>query len=77
MNKKWYVVHVNTGFEDKIRKIIEDTIALQREDLSVEEVLLPTETIVETQKGGKKKTSVRKFFPGHMTGTLFNTCCFF
>ena len=66
MEKKWYVVHVNTGFEDKIKKIIDDAVLLNRGNISVDEVLLPTETIVETQKGGKKKTSVRKFFPGYI-----------
>ena len=66
MSKKWYVVHVNTGFEDKIKTILEDSIELGRANISVEEVLLPTEKIVETQAGGKKKTSVRKFFPGYI-----------
>jgi transcriptional antiterminator NusG len=66
MEKKWYVVHVNTGFENKIKVIIDDNIENNRSNISVEEVLLPTETIVEAQKGGKKKTSVRKFFPGYI-----------
>ena len=66
MNKKWYVVHVNTGYENKIKGLIEENIENNRANISVEEVLLPTETVVETQKGGKKKTSVRKFFPGYI-----------
>ncbi len=66
MEKKWYVVHVNTGFENKIKLIIDDNIENNRSNISVEEVLLPTETVVEAQKGGKKKTSVRKFFPGYI-----------
>ena len=65
MEKKWYVVHVNTGFENKIKVIIDDNIENNRSNISVEEVLLPTETVVEAQKGGKKKTSVRKFFPAY------------
>ena len=66
MEKKWYVVHVNTGFENKIKVIIDDNIENNRSNISVEEVLLPTETVVEAQKGGKKKTSVRKFFLGYI-----------
>ena len=66
MEKKWYVVHVNTGFENKIKIIVDDNIENNRSNISVEEVLLPTETVVEAQKGGKKKTSVRKFFPGYI-----------
>lgn len=67
MKSKWYVVHVNTGFEERVKKYIEEKKEIDKEtgDL-VEEVLLPTETIVEAQKGGKKKTSVRKFFPGYI-----------
>ena len=55
MEKKWYVVHVNTGFENKIKVIIDDNIENNRSNISVEEVLLPTEAVVEAQKGGKKK----------------------
>lgn len=67
MSSKWYIVHVNTGFEDRVKSQIEDRLTKkQYEHLNVEEILVPTETIVETQKGGKKKTSVRKFFPGYI-----------
>lgn len=67
MKSKWYVVHVNTGFEDRVKKFIEENKGANKGvDESIEEVLLPTETIVEAQKGGKKKTSVRKFFPGYI-----------
>lgn len=67
MKSKWYVVHVNTGFEDRVKKFIEENKGANKEVTeSIEEVLLPTETIVEAQKGGGKKTSVRKFFPGYI-----------
>ncbi len=60
------MVHTNTGFEDRVKTFIEDRV--KSEDLSglISEVLIPTETIVEPMKGGKKKTSVRKFFPGYI-----------
>ena len=66
MNSKWYVVHVNTGFEQRVKSLIEDNLEVNKLSGLIEEVLVPTENIVETQKGGKKKTSVRKFFPGYM-----------
>lgn len=67
MSSKWYIVHVNTGFEDRVKTQIEEKLTKgPYKHLEVEEVLVPTETIVETQKGGKKKTSVRKFFPGYI-----------
>jgi transcriptional antiterminator NusG len=66
MNNRWYVIHTNTGFEDRVKSYIEDRAPLEGFEDQVEEVLVPTETIVEPVKGGKNKTSVRKFFPGYI-----------
>ncbi len=66
MNNRWYVVHTNTGFEDRVKSYIEDRAVVEGFEDQVTEVLVPTETIVEPVKGGKKKTSVRKFFPGYI-----------
>ncbi len=67
MPSKWYIVHVNTGFEERVRTQIENGInSIGNENVSIEEVFIPTETVVETQKGGRKRTSVRKFFPGYV-----------
>ncbi|MEM7008221.1 MAG: transcription termination/antitermination protein NusG [Thermodesulfobacteriota bacterium] len=66
MNIRWYVVHTNTGFEDRVKSYIEDRAVVEGFQDEVAEVLVPTETIVEPVKGGKKKTSVRKFFPGYI-----------
>jgi len=66
MENRWYVVHTNTGFEDRVKSYIEDKVVVEGFEDQVTEVLVPTETIVEPLKGGKKKTSVRKFFPGYI-----------
>jgi len=66
MENRWYVVHTNTGFEDRVKSYIEDRVVIEGFEDEVTEVLVPTETIVEPLKGGKKKTSVRKFFPGYI-----------
>lgn len=66
MENRWYVVHTNTGFEDRVKSYIEDRVVVEGFEDQVTEVLVPTETIVEPLKGGKKKTSVRKFFPGYI-----------
>lgn len=66
MLSKWYVVHINTGYEERVKTLIEENIESGVLESLIEEVLLPTEKVVETQKGGKKKTSVRKFFPGYI-----------
>ncbi len=66
MDNRWYVVHTNTGFEDRVKSYIEDRAVAEGFQDQVSEVLIPTETIVEPVKGGKNKTSVRKFFPGYI-----------
>jgi len=66
MNTRWYVIHTNTGFEDRVKTYIEDRMAVEGFEDQVSEVLVPTETIVEPMKDGKKKTSVRKFFSGYI-----------
>jgi len=66
MADRWYVIHTNTGFEDRVKSYIEDRLIPEGFQDQVYEVLVPTETIVEPIKGGKKKTSVRKFFTGYI-----------
>jgi len=66
MSKRWYVIHTNTGFEDRVKDYIFDRAKTEDLQDSISEVLIPTETIVEAAKDGKKKTSIRKFFPGYI-----------
>jgi transcription termination/antitermination protein NusG len=62
---KWYIVHVYSGFEDKVKKSLEERIeALGQKDL-FGKILVPTEKVVELRKG-QKKTSSRKFYPGYI-----------
>ena len=63
--KNWYVVHTQTGSEDKVRTSIENKItALGLEDL-ISKVIIPTEQVSEV-RAGKKRVSQRKFFPGYL-----------
>ncbi len=66
MAKKWYVVHTNTGFEEKVKEYIERKVKMEGFENLIEEVLVPMETVIEAGKKGKKKTSKRKFFPGYI-----------
>jgi transcriptional antiterminator NusG len=66
MATRWYVVHTNTGFEERVKALIEERVRSEGMQDLIHEVLIPTETVVEPVKGGKKKTSVRKFFPGYI-----------
>lgn len=65
MEKKWYVVHTYSGYENKVKLALEERIrSLGKEDL-FGEVLIPSETVLE-MKRGVKTTSTRKFYPGYI-----------
>ncbi len=65
MALKWYVVHVYSGFEGKVRQALEERVATSRHPEKFGQVLIPTEQVVELVKG-KRKTSSRKFYPGYI-----------
>jgi transcriptional antiterminator NusG len=62
---KWYIVHVYSGFESKVKLSLEERISTAPHPEKFGEVLVPTEQIVELVKG-KRKTSNRKFYPGYI-----------
>ncbi len=65
MAKRWYVVHVYSGFEKKIASAIKEQAAQKGLADHFEEVLVPAEEVVEVRRG-QKVSSERKFFPGYV-----------
>lgn len=65
MAKRWYVVHAYSGYEKKVASAIKERIELYSMQDSFGEVLVPTEEVVE-MRGGQKRKSERKFFPGYV-----------
>ena len=62
---RWYVVHVYSGFEKKVAQAIEEQARqLDMEDY-IDQVLVPTEEVVEMRRG-EKVSAERKFFPGYV-----------
>lgn len=65
MANQWYVVHTYSGFEGKVKEHIlkkAESLNLQEQ---IADVVIPTEEVVEL-RGGKKRRSSRKFFPGYI-----------
>ncbi len=65
MAARWYVVHVYSGFEKKVAQAIREKAAQKALEDKFEEILVPTEEIVEIRRGSKINTE-RKFFPGYV-----------
>ena len=65
MAKRWYVVHVFSGSEKKVCQNIEEQVASKSLESLIEEVLVPTEEVVEIRRGSKVQTE-KKFFPGYI-----------
>ena len=62
---QWYIVHTYSGFEERVTETLRQRADALGMGDSFGEVRIPTETIVEL-KGGKKRETQRKFFPGYM-----------
>ncbi len=65
MSKRWYVVHAYSGYENTVRKSLLERIRRAGMEEHFGDVLVPTEEVVE-MKGGQKRRSDRKFFPGYV-----------
>ncbi|MDP2923973.1 MAG: transcription termination/antitermination protein NusG [Candidatus Omnitrophota bacterium] len=63
--KNWYVVHTQTGSEEKVKTSIENKLTVENMGELISKVIIPTEQISEI-RAGKKKISQRKFFPGYL-----------
>ena len=62
---KWYVVHTQTGSEEKAKAGLESRMAKTTLKNFVGEIVIPTEQVSEI-RSGKKRISARKFFPGYI-----------
>ena len=65
MAKRWYVVHVYSGFEKKVADAIRDQAGQKGMEDLFDEVLVPTEEVIELRRG-QKVSAERKFFPGYV-----------
>jgi transcription termination/antitermination protein NusG len=65
MSMRWYIIHAYSNFEKKVAESIREQAAQRGLADKFEEILVPTEQVVEVRKG-RKVNSERKFFPGYV-----------
>lgn len=65
MTARWYVVHAHSGFERKVEQAIRERALREGVDGMIEEVLVPTEEVLEVRRG-TRVTRERKFYPGYV-----------
>lgn len=62
---KWYIVHVLSGFENRVLKTLKERIVNHNMTEHFAEILVPEESVV-ANVNGKKRTMKKKFFPGYV-----------
>ncbi len=69
MAKRWYIVHVYSNFEKKVAQAIRDAATQKGMADLIDEILVPTEEVVEVRRG-QKVNAERKFFPGYVLAKM-------
>ena len=72
MEKKWYVVHTYSGYENKVKKNLEKRVESMGMQDKIFRVIVPEEEETEV-KNGKRKTTKKKVFPGYVLAELVMT----
>lgn len=65
MAKRWYVLHVYSGFEQKVADAIQEKAEKQGLTDFIEDIMIPTEEVMEVRRG-QRVNAERKFFPGYV-----------
>ena len=66
MAKKWYVLHTYSGYENKVKKNLQQRIESMGLENKIFRIEIPTETVTEIKEGGRRVETERKVFPGYV-----------
>jgi transcriptional antiterminator NusG len=69
MAMRWYVLHVYSGFENKVAEAIKDKAKKKGLEDKVEDIMVPKEEVIEVKRGQKVNTE-RKVYPGYVLAKL-------
>ena len=65
MTKKWYIVHAYSNFEKKVAESIQERAEIENLSDAFEEIIVPTEEVIELRRG-RKINREKRFFPGYV-----------
>ncbi len=63
---RWYVIHVFSGFENRVAQTIREKAAKGGIADQFGEILIPTEEVIESKRGGQRKLVEKKYMPGYV-----------
>jgi transcriptional antiterminator NusG len=63
---RWYILHTYSGFEQRVEQTIREMMRTGQDGGLIREIVVPTEKVIELGKGGQKRTTTRKFYPGYV-----------
>jgi transcription termination/antitermination protein NusG len=69
MAKRWYIIHAYSNFENKVADSIREQAKHRHLDYLFEQIIVPTEKLVDVRHGQKHATE-RKFFPGYVLAKM-------
>lgn len=69
MAARWYVVHVYSGFENRVKETVMEKAEKQGLSAAIHDILVPMEEVVEIKRG-QRVNAERKFFPGYVLAKL-------
>ena len=69
MAMRWYIIHAYSNFEKKVAESIEESVRQKGLEHLVEQILVPTEKVVEVRRG-RRVDAERKFFPGYVLARM-------
>ncbi|MEP5246903.1 MAG: transcription termination/antitermination NusG family protein, partial [Alphaproteobacteria bacterium] len=69
MAKRWYIIHAYSNFEKKVADSLREQAEQQGLADQFDEILVPTEEVVEVRRG-RKINAERKFFPGYVLAKM-------
>jgi len=64
-DKRWYIVHTYSGYEERVRKALEQRIKFMDAESKIFRIVIPTEEEIEI-RGGQRRTVTKKVFPGYV-----------